>query len=317
MTRVVLNVCGIKSKGGITVLNNFLKNNSNLDLYIIYDNLDLENHVSRYKNQFIRVPRFCHPFLNFFINKNLKETINSYENIIHFGNLAFKTKIYSYTFIQNILPLVEPTSSLRNFLLRIFYSYSFRISDEIIVQQEHVAKRIPKNVKVKIIGSVNFSNISKSKNSSFVIIYENIKNKNPNFTFELINELSKLDYKINVIDPEDDFSNLYNKNLLNEKLNVFNNLNHSELLNTFKESLTYIHTSKHETVGLPIYEALANGLNVVVPNQEYFKFDTDNIYKYKLNDLNSAVEACKNSLINDSETASVPIYYEDWNLNFQ
>ena len=57
MTRVVLNVCGIKSKGGITVLNNFLKNNSNLDLYIIYDNLDLENHVSRYKNQFIRVPR--------------------------------------------------------------------------------------------------------------------------------------------------------------------------------------------------------------------------------------------------------------------
>ena len=42
MTRVVLNVCGIKSKGGITVLNNFLKNNSNLDLYIIYDNLDLE-----------------------------------------------------------------------------------------------------------------------------------------------------------------------------------------------------------------------------------------------------------------------------------
>ena len=55
--------------------NNFLKNNSNLDLYIIYDNLDLENHVSRYKNQFIRVPRFCHPFLNFFINKNLKENL--------------------------------------------------------------------------------------------------------------------------------------------------------------------------------------------------------------------------------------------------
>ena len=68
---------------------------------------------------------------------------------------------------------------------------------------------------------------------------------------------------------------------------------------------------------MPIYEALANGLNVVVPNQEYFKFDTDNIYKYKLYDLNSALEACKNSLINDSETASVPIYYEDWNLNFQ
>ena len=80
MTRVVLNVCGIKSKGGITVLNNFLKNNSNLDLYIIYDNLDLENHVSRYKNQFIRVPRFCHPFLNLFINKNLKETINTVED---------------------------------------------------------------------------------------------------------------------------------------------------------------------------------------------------------------------------------------------
>ena len=93
MARVVLNICGVKSKGGLTVLNNFLKNNSNLDLFIIYDNPVLESLVTKYENQFIRVPRCFHPFLNFFINKTTKQKINNCENIIHFGNLAFKTKL--------------------------------------------------------------------------------------------------------------------------------------------------------------------------------------------------------------------------------
>ena len=66
MARVVLNICGVKSKGGVTVLNNYLENNSNLDLFIIYDNPDLESLVTRYENEFIRVPRYFHPFLNFF-----------------------------------------------------------------------------------------------------------------------------------------------------------------------------------------------------------------------------------------------------------
>ena len=151
MARVVLNICGVKSKGGLTVLNNFLKNNSNLDLFIIYDNPVLESLVTKYENEFIRVPRYFHPFLNFFINKNTKQKINNCENIIHFGNLAFKTKLKTFTFIQNILPLVAPTNSFRNLFLRIFYSYSFKISDEIIVQQEHVADLIPDQYITKII----------------------------------------------------------------------------------------------------------------------------------------------------------------------
>ena len=177
MARVVLNICGVKSKGGVTVLNNYLENNSNLDLFIIYDNPVLESLVTKYENEFIRVPRYFHPFLNFFINKTTKQKINNYENIIHFGNLAFKTKLKTFTFIQNILPLVAPTNSLRNLFLRIFYSYSFKISDEIIVQQEHVAKLIPNTSKVNIIGKINYYDIEKSNKSDFIIIFENIKNK--------------------------------------------------------------------------------------------------------------------------------------------
>ena len=50
MARVVLNICGVKSKGGVTVFNNYLENNSNLDLFIIYDNPVLESLVTKYEN---------------------------------------------------------------------------------------------------------------------------------------------------------------------------------------------------------------------------------------------------------------------------
>ena len=318
MARVVLNICGVKSKGGLTVLNNFLNNNSNLDLFIIYDNPVLESLVTKYENEFIRVPRYFHPFLNFFINKTTKQKINNYENIIHFGNLAFKTKLKTFTFIQNILPLVAPTNSIRNLFLRIFYSYSFKISDEIIVQQEHVAKLIPNSSEVNIIGKINNYDIEQSNKGDFIIIFENIKNKNPKFTLDLIIELSKLDHIINVIDSENYLQKLNNINLSSKNINLYNDISYSQLQNLFRQNNTYIHSSEYETVGLPIYEALSNGLNVVLPDREYFQLNVQNVFKYKLNNLESAVTACKNSATKQhSKILNVPIYHEDWNLNFQ
>jgi len=318
MARVVLNFCGVKSKGGITVLNNFLENNSNLDLFIIYDNPVLHDLVAKYRNELIQVPRYLHPFLNFFMNKSTKEKINNYENIIHFGNLAFKTKIKTFTFIQNILPLVAPTNSFRNLFLRIFYNYSFKISDEIIVQQAHVAKLIPNSSKVNIIGKINYSEITQSNKTDFIVIFENIKNKNPKFTLDLIIELSKLDYKINVIDSDNYLQKQKNIKFTSENITLFKDIDYSQLQNLFKQNQTYIHSSEYETVGLPIYEALNNGLNVVMPDREYFQLDVHNVFKYKSNNLASAVTACKISATKPhSKSVNVPIYYEDWNLNFQ
>ena len=119
MTKVVINLCGVKSKGGVTVVNNYLKQNNTKNLYVIYDNLEFKKYIDNFDNQYITTKRFYHPFLNILLNKNIKEKINTCDYIIHFGNFGFKTKIKSYTLVQNILPLVKPFSSFRNFALNI------------------------------------------------------------------------------------------------------------------------------------------------------------------------------------------------------
>ena len=310
MTNVVINLCGVKSKGGVTVVNNYLSQNNTKNLYVLYDNLEFEHYIQNFDSKYIKIKRIYHPFLNLFLNKETIEKINSYDYVIHFGNFGFKTNIKSYTLIQNILPLVRPFSSLKNFVLNILYKYTFRISDEIIVQQEHVAKLIPKQYITKIIGSIEIKNIKQSNNLGFVTIYEENKNKNPKFQKELLREISsKYDEKITVVNLSTN-NEIYNNNFF-----ILQDLNRNELIEVFKQHSTYIHTSEFETVGLPIYEALESGLNVVIPNLDYVNLTNENIFKYEFGNYASAINACNESIKNlDKEYCNVPIYYENWNL---
>ena len=310
MTNVVINLCGVKSKGGVTVVNNYLSQNNTKNLYVLYDNLEFEHYIQNFDSKYIKIKRIYHPFLNLFLNKETKEKINTNDYVIHFGNFGFKTNIKSYTLIQNILPLVRPFSSLKNFVLNILYKYTFRISDEIIVQQEHVAKLIPKQYITKIIGSIEIKNIKQSNNLGFVTIYEENKNKNPKFQKELLREISsKYDEKITVVNLSTN-NEIYNNNFF-----ILQDLNRNELIEVFKQHSTYIHTSEFETVGLPIYEALESGLNVVIPNLDYVDLTNENIFKYEFGNYASAINACNESIKNlDKEYCNVPIYYENWNL---
>ncbi len=310
MTNVVINLCGVKSKGGVTVVNNYLSQNNTKNLYVLYDNLEFEHYIQNFDSKYIKIKRIYHPFLNLFLNKETKEKINTYDYVIHFGNFGFKTNIKSYTLIQNILPLVRPFSSLKNFVLNILYKYTFRISDEIIVQQEHVAKLIPKQYITKIIGSIEIKNIKQSNNLGFVTIYEENKNKNPKFQKELLREISsKYDEKITVVNLSTN-NEIYNNNFF-----ILQDLNRNELIEVFKQHSTYIHTSEFETVGLPIYEALESGLNVVIPNLDYVNLTNENVFKYEFGNYASAINACNESIKNlDKEYCNVPIYYENWNL---
>ena len=310
MKKIVINLCGVKSKGGITVINNYISQNKSNTLYVLYDNSDLDKYIKNFDSKFIDTKRIYHLFLNFFLDKQTLEKINSYDYIIHFGNFGFKTTIKSYTLIQNILPLVKPLSSLRNFALNIAYKYTFKITDEIIVQQKHVADTIPNQYKTKIIGSFEIKKIKQSENIGFVTIYEEIKNKNPKFQKELLREIaSKFDEKITVI-------NLSTNNEIYEKnFNVLEDLDRNELMQVFKSHSTYIHTSEFETVGLPIYEALELGLKVVVPNLEYINLENENIFKYEFGNYSSAINAIDESIKNlEKVYCDVPIYYENWNL---
>ena len=51
MTKVVINLCGVKSKGGVTVVNNYLKQNNNKNLYVIYDNPEFKKYIKNFDNQ--------------------------------------------------------------------------------------------------------------------------------------------------------------------------------------------------------------------------------------------------------------------------
>ena len=310
MKKIVINLCGVKSKGGITVINNFISQNKSNTLYVLYDNSDLDKYIKNFDNKFIDTKRIYHLFLNFFLDKQTLEKINSYDYIIHFGNFGFKTTIKSYTLIQNILPLVKPLSSLRNFALNLAYKYTFKITDEIIVQQKHVADTIPNQYKTKIIGSFEIKKIKQSENIGFVTIYEEIKNKNPKFQKELLREIaSKFDEKITVINLST------NNEIYKNNFNVLEDLDRNELMQVFKSHSTYIHTSEFETVGLPIYEALELGLKVVVPNLEYINPENENIFKYEFGNYSSAINAIDESIKNlEKVYCDVPIYYENWNL---
>ena len=310
MKKIVINLCGVKSKGGITVINNFISQNKSNTLYVLYDNLDLEQYIKNFDNKYIDTKRIYHLFLNFFLDRQTLEKINSYDYIIHFGNFGFKTTIKSYTLIQNILPLAKPFSSLRNFALSFAYKYSFIISDEIIVQQKHVADMVPIQHKTKIIGSIEIKNVKQNENIGFVTIYEEIKNKNPKFQKELLREIaSKFDEKITVINLSK------NNEIYESNFHVLEDLDRNELMQVFKSNSTYIHTSEFETVGLPIYEALELGLKVVVPNLEYINLENENIFKYEFGNYSSAINAIDESIKNlEKVYCEVPIYYENWNL---
>ena len=310
MKKIVINLCGVKSKGGITVINNYISQNKSNTLYVLYDNSDLDKYIKNFDSKFIDTKRIYHLFLNFFLDKQTLEKINSYDYIIHFGNFGFKTTIKSYTLIQNILPLVKPLSSLRNFALNLAYKYTFKITNEIIVQQKHVADTIPNQYKTKIIGSFEIKKIKQSKNIGFVTIYEEIKNKNPKFQKELLREIaSKFDEKITVINLST------NNEIYKNNFNVLEDLDRNELMQVFKSHSTYIHTSEFETVGLPIYEALELGLKVVVPNLEYINQENENIFKYEFGNYSSAINAIDESIKNlEKVYCDVPIYYENWNL---
>ena len=310
MKKIVINLCGVKSKGGVTVINNYISQNKSNTLYVLYDNSDLDKYIKNFDSKFIDTKRIYHLFLNFFLDKQTLEKINSYDYIIHFGNFGFKTTIKSYTLIQNILPLVKPLSSLRNFALNLAYKYTFKITDEIIVQQKHVADTIPNQYKTKIIGSFEIKRIRQSENIGFVTIYEEIKNKNPKFQKELLREIaSKFDEKITVINLST------NNEIYKNNFNVLEDLDRNELMQVFKSHSTYIHTSEFETVGLPIYEALELGLKVVVPNLEYINLENENIFKYEFGNYSSAINAIDESIKNlEKVYCDVPIYYENWNL---
>ena len=314
MTNKVINLCGIKSNGGVKIAEEILKQQNYKDTFVIYDNKKLEKNLINFKNQYLNLPRFLHPFLINFVNRDTARIINNSNSVIHVGGIAFKSKSQTITFIQNILPLVKPLSSTRNLILNILYKRSFKISKEILVQQKHVSNLINIKNKVRIIGNFELKEPNNNTGKGFIAILENVKNKNPKFLIELVNILTNENrFNFTLVLSGKIPQKLVRKIKQNSNLKIVKNDLENEFMNELINHKVYIHVSKFETVGLPIYEAMLSGLNVVIPKEDYFNFENENSFLYELNNINDALEKSINAIsVENNSKIKVPVYFENW-----
>ena len=314
MTNKVINLCGIKSNGGLKIAEEILKQQNYKDTFVIYDNKKLEKNLINFKNQYLNLPRFLHPFLINFVNRDTARIINNSNSVIHVGGIAFKSKSQTITFIQNILPLVKPLSSTRNLLLNLLYKRSFKISKEILVQQKHVSNLVNIKNKVRIIGNFELKEPNNNTGKGFIAILENVKNKNPKFLIELVNILTNENrFNFTLVLSGKIPQKLVRKIKQNSNLKIVKNNLENEFMNELINHKVYIHVSKFETVGLPIYEAMLSGLNVVIPKEDYFNFENENSFLYEINNINDALEKSINAIsVENNSKIKVPVYFENW-----
>ena len=310
--KLVLNACGVKSLGGVKLFVEAfeLLVEADTEITVLYS----ENaFYSELKNQslenqyvtFIKLTnkRFLHPFLKLITNKSQRKIIESSDAIVHFGNFGFKTKIKSFVLIQNILPFV--LKDLKNMILRIFISRSIKSSNYVIVQLRHVSELIGQEYENKIIeiGEIEEVTINaKNKSNNVVFFGSKVSNKNYNFMVSVLKSISTSN-NITVINPP--------KNIT--EFNCVYTETQDQTLSVMSENEIYFHASEHETVGLPLYEAQNLGLKLIIPDRPYAKyFMSDNVFVYKYNDIESALEKIELANNLKFKKSSALLYNENW-----
>ena len=310
--KLVLNACGVKSLGGVKLFVEAfeLLVEADTEITVLYSENEF---YSELKNQslenqyvtFIKLTnkRFLHPFLKLITDRSQRKIIESSDAIVHFGNFGFKTKIKSFVLIQNILPFV--LKDLKNMILRIFISRSIKSSEYVIVQLRHVSELIGQEYENKIIeiGEIEEVTINaKNKSNNVVFFGSKVSNKNYNFMVSVLKSISTSN-NITVINPP--------KNIT--EFNCVYTETQDQTLSVMSENEIYFHASEHETVGLPLYEAQNLGLKIIIPDRPYAKyFISDNVFVYKYNDIESALEKIELANNLKFKKSSALLYNENW-----
>ena len=310
--KLVLNACGVKSLGGVKLFVEAfeLLIEAETEITVLYSENEF---YSELKNQslenqyvtFIKLTnkRFLHPFLYLIMNRTQRKLIETNDAIIHFGNFGFKTKNKSFVLIQNVLPFV--TRDLKNFVLRIFISRSIKSSSYVIVQLKHMSEVIGKEFVNKIIEIGQTEKITvdaKNKSNRIVFFGSKVSNKNFGFMVDVLQSIGK-NNEITVINPPkniNDFNCVYTET-------------QDQTLSVMSENEIYFHASEYETVGLPLYEAQNLGMKIIVPNKPYSKyFMGENVFLYKYNDKESAIDKIEQASDLKLKKSSALIYKENW-----
>ena len=310
--KIVLNVCGVKSLGGLKLFLesfDFLVESGN-KLTVLYSELpfykDLQNQFidsKLVKFIYIKQRRYKHPYLNIFLSKEIKNTINLSDAIIHYGNFGFKTKIKSFVLIQNVLPLVK--NDIRNLLLRYFILKSSKYSEYILIQLEHLKNYLPSEERYKIIeiGEIVKNSVPLSNSNGGIVCFgSEVPNKNFKFILKALGNISTNNL-ITIINP---INNI-------EEFNCVKTSNNEETIQILSENEIYFHASDFETVGLPLYEAKELGLKVVAPSNPYTQyFDKDSTFLYESNNVNDAVEKINMAINSGEKNIEALNYSENW-----
>ena len=310
--KIVLNVCGVKSLGGLKLFLesfDFLVESGN-KLTVLYSELpfykDLQNQFidsKLVKFIYIKQRRYKHPYLNIFLSKEIKNTINLSDAIIHYGNFGFKTKIKSFVLIQNVLPLVK--NDIRNLLLRYFILKSSKYSEYILIQLEHLKNYLPSEERYKIIeiGEIVKNSVPLSNSNGGIVCFgSEVPNKNFKFILKALGNISTNNL-ITIINP---INNI-------EEFNCVKTSNNEETIQILSENEIYFHASDFETVGLPLYEAKELGLKVVAPSNPYTQyFDKDSTFLYESNNVNDAVEKINMAINSGQKNIEALNYSENW-----
>ena len=310
--KIVLNVCGVKSLGGLKLFLesfDFLVESGN-KLTVLYSELpfykDLQNQFidsKLVKFIYIKQRRYKHPYLNIFLSKEIKNTINLSDAIIHYGNFGFKTKIKSFVLIQNVLPLVK--NDIRNLLLRYFILKSSKYSEYILIQLEHLKNYLPSEERYKIIeiGEIVKNSVPLSNSNGGIVCFgSEVPNKNFKFILKALGNISTNNL-ITIINP---INNI-------EEFNCIKTSNNEETMQILSENEIYFHASDFETVGLPLYEAKELGLKVVAPSNPYTQyFDKDSTFLYESNNVNDAVEKINMAINSGQKNIEALNYSENW-----
>ena len=252
---------------------------------------------------YIKQRRYKHPYLNIFLSKEIKNTINLSDAIIHYGNFGFKTKIKSFVLIQNVLPLVK--NDIRNLLLRYFILKSSKYSEYILIQLEHLKNYLPSEERYKIIeiGEIVKNSVPLSNSNGGIVCFgSEVPNKNFKFILKALGNISTNNL-ITIINP---INNI-------EEFNCVKTSNNEETLQILSENEIYFHASDFETVGLPLYEAKELGLKVVAPSNPYTQyFDKDSTFLYESNNVNDAVEKINMAINSGEKNIEALNYSENW-----
>ena len=325
---IYVNASNIHIGGGKVILNDFINAAKNFEgiEFVIYVDSRFETHDYIQKNiSLIKINKKQRLLVFYFIEKQTHAS----DIVVYLTNIPplFKHKcktilVQSNRFVIEKFPLSGfPTKTkLRIKVERFLFWLNIKKVDFIIVQSESMSSILQKNgilrQKIKIIAYLdNTIFINKhDKNDSkpdkvFLYVNSDDPHKNHNKLIESWCLLAKENIYPKLIITINKKTKLHKNietvgKIFSLNIDVNSKLKRPELLNLYNKSTALIYPSLFESYGLPLVEAVQNGLPVLASELDYVRDILDPVETFDPNSAKSISRAVKRFLkIKDNKTS--------------